>query len=358
LQDTLNDDEQIGGEDEGASLRDEIEAAVVATADASDAADDDPAPISEGEGEGGEERKPARDAAGRFAQKQGEQANTEAIQNTPPEDSPAEKATNGAPSSWNAEARKLYAKADPALQAYIQQRESETQNGVAKLKSEFQGKANFAESVWKEIAPYQQMIEAEGGTPVAAIRDLLGMAATMRTGSPEQKRNLLLQTARQYGVDLGSAPDPENQPDPMIEALQREINGMKQQFRSREQVAQQERQATLQAEIDQFKADKPHFDRVRHVMGELIERGIATDLDSAYTKAVRLDDDLFTEMQADAKRRETAEQNANQRQVSERKKAAGSSVSGAPGLAGNGQTPQAPAPTLRAELTRAMGGRV
>lgn len=238
------------------------------------------------------------------------------------------------------------------MQAYIQQRESEVNAGVQKLKGELQGKASFAEAMWKEIQPYDEMIRGEGGNPVAAVRDLLGMAATMRRGTPEQKRHILLSTARQFGVDLSGADDPGSQPDPMIQALQNEIYGLKNQFQTREQQAIEQQRQTLQSEIDRFKADKPHFEQVRGVMGELIQIGRATDLQDAYDKAIRLDDGLFSQLQADAKRREAEQQTSAQRERASRAKAAGVSVSGAPGMAGNGSS--APAPTVRAELERAF----
>jgi FtsZ-binding cell division protein ZapB len=344
LQDTLNEDLDEGSED--LSIRDSLEAAIVEVA-ASSSDEDTPTEIRD-------QTDRARDESGKFAKKP--EGAPEAAEGDPPVKPEADKqpvAESGAPTSWNAQGRDLYAAAPPELQSYIRQREGEMQKGVEKLKSDFEGKANFADAMWKEIQPYDQMIRSEGGNPVAAVRDLLGMAKMMRVGSQEQKRGLLLETARQFGVDLGVANDPQTS-DPANDALRREIDALKQQFQSKEQQQIEQQTAQLNAEIDKFKADKPHFDRVRAVMGELIEIGRAQGLDDAYQKAIRLDDELFQQIQTDAQKREAANQNAGER--ARKAKAAGSSVSGAPGMAGSGPT-KAPAQSIRAEIEQAFNAQ-
>lgn len=284
-----------------------------------------------------------RDEKGRFAPKAAEAAPVQAEA-----DKPAPVSTDGPPTSWKPEARDLYAKADPALQAYIRQREAEQQQGVAKLKAEYEPKARFADEIWSNMAPYADMIRAEGGTPAAAVRDLLETAAIFRRGTPAQKQQALVQIASQFNVPLpGTAtpPTPAFDPDALTQRVEQRVLSVV------EQRAQTER---LQAQIEAFSKDKPHFQQLAPTMGKLIEAGIATDLSDAYERAIRLDVDLFAKTQAEQTAAAEATRRAEAERAAAKKKAAGVSVTGAPGMAGvpvNGRTP---APNLRAELERAF----
>ena len=54
------------------------------------------------------------------------------------------------------------------------------------------------------------------------------------------------------------------------------------------------------SEISQVAQDVknyPHFEEVREQMAQLLERGLATDLKTAYTKAVRLEDSVWEKEQ-------------------------------------------------------------
>ena len=52
----------------------------------------------------------------------------------------------------------------------------------------------------------------------------------------------------------------------------------------------------LMSEIERFKGDvekHPHFEAVREQMAQLLENGLAPDLETAYAKAVRLNDEVW-----------------------------------------------------------------
>ena len=228
------------------------------------------------------------------------------------------------------------------------------QEGVAKLKTEYEGKARFAEDMWREIAPHNHLIEREGGNPVAAVRDLLGMAALMRTGTEEQKRKLLLDTAQQFGVNLhpdaqGVAQPAQQFSDPRVDELQGTLKQMMTQQEQRER-------AQLQSDVEQFAQDKPHFEKVRGEMGRLIQSGLANDLNDAYERAIWLVPEVREQVQAELAEKTAKDKEAKSREQAEKARKASGSVTGAPGLAGNGQA-VTPAPTVRAELERAMAAQ-
>lgn len=337
----------------------------------------DPEAASEGAPADGRER----DEQGRFAAKKPEAAAKAAPGATDqqPADKPAAQAqdTGQAPSSWNAEGRDLFAKADPKLRAYIHQRESEQRQGVEKLKAEYEPKAKWAEEMWGQaISPYAEMIQREGVTPTVAVRDLLEMAKIARVGTDDQKADLIANTIRDFRIrpDLvmqrlggGQSPQhqhqqqrPQAQRDPAYEALYRELTGIKQTLTAQQQAAAQAQTAQLHSEIDQFKAQAPHFDQVRVTMGKLIENGTATDLKDAYDKAIRLHDEIWQQEQAAKQAAAQAERQQKAQAEAEKKRRAAGSVSGSPGLAGNGAAKPASTGSLRGDLIAAFNavGRV
>ena len=59
---------------------------------------------------------------------------------------------------------------------------------------------------------------------------------------------------------------------------------------------EQEEASRLNAEIEKFSSNVeqyPHFEVVREDMAQLLERGLAQDLKTAYEKAVRMNDEVF-----------------------------------------------------------------
>lgn len=73
----------------------------------------------------------------------------------------------------------------------------------------------------------------------------------------------------------------------------------------------------------------PFFNDVRTVMGQLITSGQASDMDSAYKKAIRLNDEIFAQVQA----QESLKKTQNQQQSTLKAKQA-ATIKPAPGLSG------------------------
>jgi hypothetical protein len=101
---------------------------------------------------------------------------------------------------------------------------------------------------------------------------------------------------------------------------------------------------TIMAEIEAFRADPahPHFEAVHQRMGQLLETGAATDLESAYHAAVAMDPALRSTVAVQAPQRTQEEKTAAARRAS-------ASVTGSPGPTGN------PTPlTLRDDLREGL----
>lgn len=364
MQDNQHEEITEGGDGEenpAPSLRDELAAAMNAASDSDDAASDDgdeqntTTQDNEQEPEGAE----ASAEDGRGA-KEADSGEDESEADQPTDETSASEETETYPKSWNAEARKMFRELPPQAREYILRREREQEQGVQKLKQQYEAKSQFADEMWGAIAPYQQMFQAEGTNPAAAVQNLLNMAAIMRTGTPEQKRDLLIKTAQDFGVDLmgdgtGAAPVV----DPALSTLHNEVTTLKQQLIAQQQAQMQAQQQELVQEIEKFRADKPYFDEVQHTMGQLLDAGIASDLDDAYERAIRINDDVWQRVQADREKQKAAEAAAKAKERAKKAKRAAASISGAPGAAGSGSP--GPKRDLREEIAAqfaAASGRV
>lgn len=240
----------------------------------------------------------ARDDAGKFAKL--EPAAAAPIVPIPAPLAPEpEPAWAKPPKSWKAEKHALWEGGTPELREYAFQREEEMRVGVEALMP----KAQFGEQIQKAIEPYMPTIRGLGAEPVQAITALMEADRNLRTLPMDQRRAYLGQLASQYGIDLsGNAPIPQQaQPiDPAFSALQNELTNLRGTVLGWQQQQTEAQTAQLQSEITNFAASHEHFEQARPVMQKLLNAGVATDLEDAYTQATRLDPDLFAKSQAAA----------------------------------------------------------
>jgi hypothetical protein len=231
-------------------------------------------------------------------------------------------AAKSPPQAWGGTKEEFFA-LPATIQDRIIQREEEVHKGFTKLDEE----RNLGKSMKEVITPYMAVIQAEGGTPQGAVKDLLNTAYVLRTGSPQQKAQIVAQIVQQYGVDMrnmGQQQIPQNQP-PAIDPEK-----ITQDIMTRLQSQQQD--VKVQSEIEAFSVDPKnvHFSNqeVKAAMASLLQTGQAKDLQDAYDKAVWLIPSIRTTLlqsqQVDTEQKRKDEIAA--------KKKAGSSVSGSPGI--------------------------
>jgi hypothetical protein len=209
---------------------------------------------------------------------------------------------------------------------YLHQREGELQQGFQKVAQS----RNVAEAVLGEFAPYADTLQAEGATPVTAIRTLLQTAHALRTGGQEYRKAIILSLAEQYGVNMQEGLNPElAQTQAALQELSTEkLYGLTQ--------IKQREDGQVQEMFNAFANDPKNefFPKVRSLMGQLIGGGVAQDLPSAYQMACG----MVPEVRQEMTNREWATREAAQRKAA----AASMSVSGAP----NGAPAPAPAAAM------------
>lgn len=242
---------------------------------------------------------PARGADGRFTkaeQKEAEQAaqSAQAAPAATPANPAAAPATRKVPSSWAKDYWDDWGKLDPKIQEYIEKREADYAKGVSTYKSQWDQVQPINEVVQK-FAPELQRF---GIQPAQWIRNLGDAHRALALGSPEQKMQMFVKLATDYGVPIQSLVGGQ-QADPQFGHITQTLSQIQQEFNTYKAQQEQAQQAQLQKQIEDFKAAHPHFEAVSQSMTGLLQSGMAHDLQSAYDKAVRLHDDVWQQIQAD-----------------------------------------------------------
>lgn len=336
------------------SVLDEALERTVAPAPAETAPPAGPSPDTESK-PAGDSGQPNRDPFGRFAPKvDGDKLNaapdaaapkapappgTPAADGTPAPGAAPSKPEDQPPASWKAEQKAHWEKIPPEARGYIHERERQLQAGFQQVAQ----RANVAEAVLNEFQPYAETLQAEGATPVSAIRTLLQTAHALRTAGPEYKKAILFSLAEQYGVDLSSGLNVDlarAQAEATQLSTERLFGQTAQQIAAQQQVVNQ---------FNAFANDPANefFPQVREIMGHLIANNVAQDLPGAYQMALGMHPEVRNILMA----RHAA---AVRQQTQQAASVANLSVPGAPGGGAGGSKP---APKdLRAAIEQAMGG--
>ena len=242
-----------------------------------------------------------RDESGKFTKSQPD-ADMQEIEALEAQDD-EKPAVKPRPSSWKKDYEEDWGKLDPRLQDYIQQREADYAKGVSTYKNQWDQAAPILES----LNQFQPLLRQYGVAPQQWITQLGNAHAQLVTGTPEQKMQIFQQLANDYGVNLGAVTGQTGY-DPQFSSLAQELNQIKNQWGQFQAQQEAMEQSSLRNEIDSFKIDKPYFEEVREVMAGLLQSGMADDLQSAYDKAIRLNDDVFQKVQAEQAQKSEAAQ--------------------------------------------------
>ena len=211
--------------------------------------------------------------------------------------------TKPRPSSWKKDYEEHWGKLDPTLQDYIQQREADYAKGVSTYKNQW----DMAQPVMESLRQFEPLLQQYGVAPQQWITQLGNAHAKLVLGTPEQKMQTFQQLANDYGINLGAVSGQTGY-DPQFSQLAQELAQIKNQWSNFQSSQEQMEQAQLQNEISSFKDDKPYFEEVRETMAGLLQSGMANDLQSAYDKAIRLNDDVFQRVNAEQAQKSEAVQ--------------------------------------------------
>jgi hypothetical protein len=234
-----------------------------------------------------------RDDKGRFASRQAKPEPETEVEEEPP-------VWKRPPSSWKKDYHEIWQKADPKMQEYAWQREEQMRAGVEPLLT----KAQFADAMQEAIQPYMNTIQGLGLQPEKAVAALMEADHKLRNSDPQTKMQYFMQLAQSYGINLGAVQQgvtqqgvmPQASVDPMVYQLQNELNNVRGEVMGWKQQQEMRENQTLLNEINQFSTKAEHFEDARPTMIQLLQSGMAETLDEAYEKAIRLNPDLFEQV--------------------------------------------------------------
>ena len=238
------------------------------------------------------------------------------------------------PASWKKDYHETWNLADDKLKQYAWQRESEMKAGVEPLIS----KAQFADQMQEVLNPYMNTIQGLGIDAPKAVKALMEADHALRYSTPQEKRQYFARLAQSYGVNLNEMGNdlPQQAVDPTIYALQNELNNVRGEVQGWKQQQEQQQNQALLGEINNFSQKAEHFEEARPAMIQLLQSGMATDLDDAYDKAIRLNPELFDVVQSGRQAEADATKRAAANTAAKRARAAAVSVKGStPGTVTN-----------------------
>jgi len=264
------------------------------------------------------------------------------------------------PSSWKKDYEEHWTKLDPTLQDYINQRESDYAKGVSTYKQNWDNAA----PIYEAMQPFMPLLQEHNIQPQQWISNLGNAHKMLATGSPQEKLQMFAKLANDYGVSLQGLQGQQH--DPQFSQIAQELSQIKNEWSSFKTLREQQETNSIVGMIEAFQQKNPNLDKVHDEVFGLLQTGFVKGatpeerLQNVYEKAIRLNDDIWQQTQAEAqqaKAREVAEQ--NQQRVAQAKAKAVSPRSTSPtGTMGTGTGKKGLRETLSEQLEQAMGGRV
>ena len=183
------------------------------------------------------------------------------------------------PKAWKKEMETHWGTLSPDVKKYIQAREEDVVKGFGTYATGHKNWNDLVSPFQETLAKYPQV------NPVQLAQNLLKNHLAVVNSTPEQRRALVAQIAKGYGVDLGTPPGasaPSAPPvDPRVDALESTLRGMIQ--------AQQQAEYSKNLQVvEAFAADPKNkfFSEVADDIMRLLQTGVVKDLQAAYEMAI------------------------------------------------------------------------
>jgi hypothetical protein len=259
------------------------------------------------------------------------------------------------PTSLKGAVQAKWSNLDPDVRSEFHRREADFHKGLSAYKE----MAEIGKIMDAEVRPYEAFIRSKNLSAPAVVRDLMNTAYTLNTGNPDAKLQVVLNIAKEYGIDLSNVQEKAQQLataapqiDPVIAPLQQKLESIEKAFEQQRTEAAQREYAELQRETNAFATNPKNkfYEVVKLDMAALIETGRADGLQDAYDKAIWANPEARAQLLAE---QQAAERKAKAEKAAAAKKAASTNV------APRGTLPAAPVvgsmeDTIRAKLRSMM----
>lgn len=209
--------------------------------------------------------------------------------------SPAPAAWDSLPRSWKKDYETHWGSLPPEVRQYIHTREEEVRNGISAYRG---GHERWT----KAIQPFESVLQQHPDVdPVQLVQVLAQNHLALVQGTPQQRKDLLLQVAKHYGVDFaqaanaasGGQPSPGAQPaagftPEQMQMLQQMLGPMYEQVRTALSFTQEQRVAEAKTSVDKFFSDPKNVyaEDVAQDMLQILQARKAETLEEAYELAI------------------------------------------------------------------------
>lgn len=192
------------------------------------------------------------------------------------------------PQSWKKDMEDTWKTMSKEAQEYVLQREEQMREGLSTNKND----ADLGLAIRDVTAPIDHLLEQNNVDKKAMVQNLLNGHIQMMQAQPDQKREMLLNLAKSYGVELTQPTENDENVDPHVKQLQNELQQVKGMLNEQQRMAYENSQYTQKQEIDkinqqvsEFAENHEYFDELSDEIALLVKAG--KDLEQAYQIAFR-----------------------------------------------------------------------
>lgn len=190
-----------------------------------------------------------------------------------------------APRTWRPEAAKLWDGLPDQIKDEIHKREQDVFNGI----NQYKEAAEFGHTIGKVLEPYQNILKQYNVDVPRQLAGLMHSHATLAFGTAEAKQALMQDIIKTYGIDVSTlgAGKEASYVDPEVESLRSTVRELQSQLGGIVQGKQQELQKSLEQRVRTFAEDPQNkfFNDLMPDMTDLLQRGVAKNIEEAYEKA-------------------------------------------------------------------------
>lgn len=205
-----------------------------------------------------------------------------------------------APKAYKKEFQDSFKTLSPEWRQYLIEREKQSERGFSDMGNKLND-LKWVENLYNTRA---ERLKANG---YSKAQDYIEQLAQIEDALNADPQSTLQALAEAYGVKFND--------NTALNSLQRQVNDVQQLVAAQRQYIQQQQQETGNRLVNEFVNTKdeagnpkhPYFNDVREVMTDLIRKGAANDLDTAYNMAIWTNGDIREKLIQAEKAKELAE---------------------------------------------------